>query len=79
MSNPYNNPLRYEDEFFKVGNKMSPENAKRLQQTDPIRVKYLTALVKDRRIQLGGRKTRKTSLNKNKKKYNRSSQRRHGK
>jgi hypothetical protein len=67
-----NNPRRYEDDLFtEVGSKMSPENIERMQQTDPTRAKYLSTLVKHKKLQLGGRRT-----NKNKKKHRKLSRRR---
>ena len=71
-----NNPRRYEDDLFtEVGSKISSENVERMQQTDPSRAKFLSSLVKHKKLQLGGRRTKNS--NNNKKKYrSRSSSRR---
>ena len=75
-----NNPRRYEDDLFtEVGSKISSENVERMQQTDPSRAKFLSSLVKHKKLQLGGRRTKILNNNKNnnKKKYrSRSSSRR---
>jgi hypothetical protein len=79
-------PRYYDDDYGKTvqeslsSRAISPETVermqatvKRMQKTDPIRAKYLNALVLNNRLQLGGRRT-----NKNKKKHKKiSRQRRH--
>jgi ABC-type Zn uptake system ZnuABC Zn-binding protein ZnuA len=70
-------PTYYDDDYGKTGQEslssraISPENVKRMQETDPIRAKYLSTLVKEKKLKLGGRRT-----NKNKKKHKKLSRRR---
>jgi hypothetical protein len=75
-----NNPRRYEDDLFtEVGSKISSENVERMQQTDPSRAKFLSSLVKHKKLQLGGRRTKISNNNKKKYRSRSSSRRRYGK